>query len=81
MRTLPFALLVAAALAATNSGAQTPLTIDTTFRFYYTPESVEYWAANYAGGNCMWTPLIGDVLLRNNGNVLATGNHSIKPLD
>jgi len=76
MRTL--ALLVAAALAVTNSGAQVPLTIDTTFHFYYSAELTEYWSENYAAG---WTPSIGEVLLRNNGNVLATGNHQIKPLD
>lgn len=78
MRTL--ILLVAALVAATNSGAQVPLTIDTSFHFYYSAELMDYWSEHYAGGNGMWTPNIGDVLLRNNGNVLATGNDLIKPL-
>lgn len=73
-------VLVAATLAATNSGAQVPLTIDPSFQFYYTADLMDYWSANYAGGNGMWTPNVGDVLLRNNGNVLATGNDLIKPL-
>jgi len=72
------ALLVAAVTAAANSGAQVPLTIDTGFHFYQSAELVDYWNENYAAG---WTPAIGEVLLRNNGNVLATGNHQIKPLD
>ena len=76
MRTL--ALLVAATLAATNSGAQTPLTIDPGFQFYYTADLMEYWTENYTAG---WTPFIGDVLLRNNGNILAFGDHQIKRLD
>lgn len=78
MRTL---LVLLMSLAATNSGAQTPLTIDTTFRFYYTPELMDYWSEYFAGGNGMWTPSIIDVLLRNNDNILAVGSHLIKPLD
>ena len=73
-------LLVAALVAATNSGAQVPLTIDTSFQFYYSAELTDYWSEHYAGGNGAWTPTVADVLLRNNGNVLATGNHQIKPL-
>lgn len=76
----PLALSVAAALAATDGGAQVPLTIDTSFHFYYSADLMEYWSEHYAGGGGMWTPNIGDVLLRNNGNVLATGNDLIKPL-
>jgi hypothetical protein len=74
------ALSVAAALAATDGGAQAPLTIDTSFHFYYSADLMEYWSEHYAGGGGMWQPNIGEVLLRNNGNVLATGNDLIKPL-
>ena len=79
MRTL--AVLVAAILAATNSGAQTPLTIDPTFQFYYGPDLMDHWSAIYAGGNGAWTPAVGDVLLRSDGSILATGNHLLKRLD
>jgi hypothetical protein len=71
-------LLVAALVVATNSGAQVPLTIDTTFQFYYSAELMEYWSEYYSGAG--WEPTVGDVLLRNNGNVLATGNDQIKRL-
>ena len=72
MRTL--ALLVATTLLATNSGAQTPLTIDTTFNFYYTPELMDYWEANYAGGAGMWQPRVGGLVWRTDGNIMVTGD-------
>ncbi len=63
------ALLVAIATVATNSGAQVPLTVDTNFRFYYTPDVMDYWggAINY------WGPAVGYIHLRHNGDILLSG--------
>ena len=67
MRTL--ALLAATVLVAANSGAQTPLTIDTGFRFYYTPELMDHWE----GAVSTWQPSVANVVLRNDGRVMANG--------
>lgn len=73
MRSL--ALLVVTTSVATNSGAQTPLTVDTNFRFYYTPELMDYWDStlinSWAEG---WQPFVSDITLRQNGQVLITGS-------
>ncbi|MFZ1691696.1 MAG: T9SS type A sorting domain-containing protein [Flavobacteriales bacterium] len=66
-------VLVAAIVAATNSGAQVPLTIDPAFQFYYTADLMDYWSATYGGGGGMWQPFVSDVVLRNNGQILVTG--------
>jgi hypothetical protein len=70
------AVLVATAAVATNSGAQTPLTIDTSFRFYYTPEVMNYWDSVIS----YWTPAVGFVHLRQNGEVMAVGGQ-IMPVE
>lgn len=70
MRTLH--LLVASALLATNSGAQTPLTVDTNFRFYYTPELLDQWESTLASGT-QWIGVM-DVVLRHDGNIMVSGS-------
>jgi len=69
MRTLY--LLLATAFVANNSGAQTPLTVDTNFRFYYGPDLLDYWESQFPGGN--WQPGVSDVVLRQDGNIMVTG--------
>ncbi len=64
------AVMVTTVLVATNSGAQTQLTIDTSFRFYYTPEVMNYWDSVIG----YWTPGIGYVHLRQNGRIMAGGS-------
>jgi len=63
------ALLVATVAVATNCGAQTPLTVDTSFRFYYTPEVMDYWG----GVITYWEPSVGFIYLRQNGGILLSG--------
>lgn len=59
-------LLAVVFMVATVGKAQTALTVDTTFRFYYSPEYVEYWA----GVNNAWAPSVWDIMLRHNGELL-----------
>ena len=68
MRTI--ALLVATMLVVTNSGAQTPLTLDTTFVHFITPEWIVQWNGGF---------VVKDVALRPDGNLLLTGNQLRPP--
>lgn len=63
------ALLATTSLVVSNSGAQTPLTIDTNFQFYYTPELMDYWE----GLSNTWQPAVANVFLRNDGRIMANG--------
>jgi len=63
------ALLVATLAVVTNSGAQTPLTVDTNFRSYYTPEIMDYWT----GVTPWWHTSVDNVLLRQNGDIMLMG--------
>lgn len=54
------------ALALLGHG-QPPITVDTTFRFYYTP-SVLQMGDNL--GNGLWIPVISDVVQRLDGRIL-----------
>ena len=69
MRTLT--LLVAIVGVATTSGAQTPLTLDTTFEHFMTPEWIEQWGTGSFSVN--------DIALRSDGLLLTTGNRLRPP--
>ena len=53
-----------------GANAQSPLTVDTSFRFYYPAASVQDWDNN-AGP--LWRPAINDLVLRLDGNIMAIG--------
>ena len=71
MRTL--ALVMATIGVATTSGAQTPLTLDTTFEHFMTPEWIEQWGTGSFSVN--------DIALRPDGLLLLTGNRLRPPGD
>lgn len=70
-------MLAATLSVAASSGAQVPFTVDTNFRFFYTPEIIEYWDSVLS-----WDlgPAVTDVFLRNNGEVMLMGGN-VMPLN
>lgn len=67
-------LMLTAALAAQ---AQVPLTVDTAFRFYYTPQVLEMGDTLGFG---QWTPSVIDVVQRLDGRAMIVGS-SLMPVD
>ncbi len=74
MRNLLLPIGIASALWA---NAQTPLTVDTNFHFYYPNEMIAHWDS-IAGQS--WTPLVGDLTMRLDGRIMAIGT-KLMPLD
>lgn len=70
-------MLAATLSVAASSGAQVPLTVDTNFRFFYTPAIIDYWDSVLTWN---WGPHISDVILRNNGEVMLLGGN-VMPLN
>lgn len=70
-------LLAATTVVAANSGAQAPFTVDTSFRFFFTPEHIEHWVAHFAatapGGCGSWQPTVCKVHDRDDGTVMVAG--------
>lgn len=66
----PIAVLLTSVLLVTSAKAQVPLTLDTSFRFYYTPELMDQWETTMSGS---WLPAVSGIVLRLDGNRLIVG--------
>lgn len=60
-----------------GANAQSPLAVDTSFRFYYPYDMVAHW---YTIAGMQWTPHVRDLTLRLDGRIMATGS-DLMPLD